>query len=152
MQSYPVAIAQLLTNLVVNALQHAFDAGVGGRLRIRARLEVADDDEIVRLEIADDGRGIDPALAARVFEPFFTTRRGQGGSGLGLYIVNQIVTRQLDGTIALQHGAHDDLDRGAHGDAQGGAQFTIAFPRVARPGAAASRLAHRLSAGGGDAG
>lgn len=138
MQSYPVAIAQLLTNLVVNALQHAFDVGVGGRLTIGARLEVADDDEIVRLEIADDGRGIDPALAARVFEPFFTTRRGQGGSGLGLYIVNQIVTRQLDGSIALQPGA------------QGGAQFTIAFPRVARPGLAASRLPHRLSAGGSD--
>jgi signal transduction histidine kinase len=110
-------MAQVVTNLAINSLQHAFEPGRGGRIVIRATL--LEDDE-VRIEYSDDGHGIDPALRGRVFEPFFTTRRMLGGSGLGLYIVNRIVTRQLDGTIALE------------GDAGHGACFMMQFPRVAR--------------------
>jgi signal transduction histidine kinase len=117
MDSYPVSMAQVVTNLAINSLQHAFEPGGGGRIVIRATL--LEDDE-VRIEYSDDGCGIDPALHGRVFEPFFTTRRMLGGSGLGLYIVNRIVTRQLDGTIALE------------GDAGHGACFVMQFPRVAR--------------------
>lgn len=117
MDSYPVSMAQVVTNLAINSLQHAFEPGGGGRIVIRATL--LEDDE-VRIEYSDDGCGIDPALRGRVFEPFFTTRRMLGGSGLGLYIVNRIVTRQLDGTIALE------------GDAGRGACFVMQFPRVAR--------------------
>jgi signal transduction histidine kinase len=117
MDSYPVSMAQVVTNLAINSLQHAFEPGRPGRIVIRAALR--EDDE-VRVEYSDNGRGIAPALHDRVFEPFFTTRRMIGGSGLGLYIVNRIVTRQLDGTIALE----------AAGD--GGARFVMQFPRVAR--------------------
>jgi signal transduction histidine kinase/purine-cytosine permease-like protein len=115
MESYPLALAQVVTNLVVNSLQHGFD-GPGGQISIEARL--GDGDE-VNLVYTDDGRGIAPALRARVFEPFFTTRRILGGSGLGLYIVNQIVTRQLDGAIALEA-------------AEGGVRFVMRFARVVR--------------------
>ncbi|MBS0447738.1 MAG: histidine kinase [Proteobacteria bacterium] len=119
MESYPVALAQVVTNLAVNSLQHGYPAGKPrGRIAIRATLTDADE---VRIDYRDDGRGIDPALRERVFEPFFTTRRMLGGSGLGLYIVNQIVTRQLDGTIALEPP-----------DAAPGAHFVMHFPRVAR--------------------
>jgi signal transduction histidine kinase/purine-cytosine permease-like protein len=118
MQSYPVALAQIVTNLCVNSLQHAFGPGkTGGRITIRAALR---DDNEVRIDYGDDGRGIDPALHSQVFEPFFTTRRMLGGSGLGLYIVNQIVTRQLDGSIALQRGAEQ------------GVRFVMHLPRMAR--------------------
>ncbi len=118
MDSYPVSLAQVITNLAVNALQHAFEPGRAGRIVIRAGLR-ADDD--VCVAFSDNGRGIAAALHGRIFEPFFTTRRVLGGSGLGLYIVNQIVTRQLAGSIVLQPGSDD-----------GGAAFVLYFPRVAR--------------------
>ncbi len=117
MDSYPVSLAQVVTNLAINSLQHAFTPGRAGRITVRAALR--DDDE-VRIDYSDDGRGIDPALEGRVFEPFFTTNRLLGGSGLGLYIVNQIITRQLDGSIVLEAGAGR------------GARFVMHFPRVAR--------------------
>ena len=116
LDSYPESLALVLTNLIVNALQHAFAAGAGGRISIRA----APSDDEVLIEIIDDGRGIEPAVRDRIFEPFFSTRRMHGGSGLGLYIVNQIVTRQLEGAIALDPGA------------VGGAHFVLRLPRVAR--------------------
>ena len=126
LESYPVALAQVVTNLAINSTQHAFDAErPGGCITVHAH--VGDDDE-VRLELIDDGRGIEPALQARVFEPFFTTRRGAGGSGLGLYIVNQIVTRQLGGTIALE----SEPGRGV--------RFVAYFPRVARRSANVRRM------------
>lgn len=115
MDSYPLSVAQVVTNLVVNAQQHAFMAGAAGCVVIRAVLH----DEQVRLECSDNGCGIDAALRGRIFEPFYTTRRMLGGSGLGLYIVHQIVTRQLDGQIAL------DITAG------GGACFVVRIPRVA---------------------
>ena len=117
MDSYSVSLAQVMTNLAINSLQHAFVPGVGGHIVIRAALR--EDDE-VRVEYCDDGRGIEAGLRGRVFEPFFSTRRTIGGSGLGLYIVNQIVTRQLDGSIDLEDGA------------EGGVRFVMHFPRVAR--------------------
>jgi signal transduction histidine kinase/purine-cytosine permease-like protein len=117
MEGYPVALAQVITNLAVNSLQHGWTPGSGGRIVIAATQP--DDDEI-RIEYSDNGFGINPALRERVFEPFFTTSRVHGGSGLGLYIVNQIVTRQLDGAITLEH------------DAGLGARFTMHIPRVAR--------------------
>ena len=126
LESYPVALAQVVTNLAINSTQHAFDAErPGGCITVHAH--VGDDDE-VRLELIDDGRGIEPALQARVFEPFFTTRRGAGGSGLGLYIVNQIVTRQLGGTSALE------CEPGR------GVRFVAYFPRVARRSANVRRM------------
>jgi signal transduction histidine kinase/purine-cytosine permease-like protein len=117
MDSYPVSMAQVVTNLTINSLQHAFVPDAGGRIVIRAELREHDE---VRIEYRDDGRGIEPALLNRVFEPFFTTGRQIGGSGLGLYIVNQIVTRQLDGSIVL--------DR----DTERGVRFVIDLPRVVR--------------------
>ena len=127
LESYPVALAQVVTNLAVNSMQHAFGGErPGGRITVRAQLD--EDDDAVRLELVDDGRGIDAALQGRVFEPFFTTRRGAGGSGLGLYIVNQIGTRQLDGTISLD----SDVGRGV--------RFVVHFPRVARRSASVGRM------------
>lgn len=117
MESYPVALAQVMTNLLINAQQHAFEPGTRGRIIVRAAMR--DDDE-VSVEVVDDGRGVDAALLHRVFEPFVTTRRAQGGSGLGLHIVNQIVTRQLGGSIELD------------ANPAGGARFIMLFPRVAR--------------------
>jgi signal transduction histidine kinase len=117
MDSYPDSLAQVVTNLAVNTMQHAFEPGQGGCITVSAGLR--EDDEL-QLELRDNGRGIEPALQGRVFEPFFTTSRMRGGSGLGLYIVHQIVTRQLGGSIELLAGASS------------GARFVMRFPRVVR--------------------
>lgn len=123
MDSYPVALAQVLTNLTVNALQHAFTAG--GSIAITARLG---DDDAVQLRLRDDGQGIDAALRDRVFEPFFTTRRMLGGTGLGLYIVNQLVTRQLGGSVVLEAATSR------------GSCFDMRLPRVARQAPDVTRI------------
>lgn len=95
---YPGAISQILTNLVMNSIRHAYRSGETGTLLIRV-IETASDH--LELYYADDGRGIPVEHRDRVFEPFFTTRRSDGGSGLGLHIVSSIVTDTLKGTISL---------------------------------------------------
>jgi ligand-binding sensor domain-containing protein/signal transduction histidine kinase len=97
MDSYPGPFGQVLINFVNNALLHAFDARGGTMTLSAARL----DDERVRIVFRDDGRGIPAEHLARVFDPFFTTRMGQGGTGLGLNIAWTIVTTLLGGTIRV---------------------------------------------------
>jgi signal transduction histidine kinase len=130
MDSYPIALAQVIANLVVNSLQHAFEPGDRtGQITIRGQLHEGDD---VEIEYSDNGRGIAPALAPRVFEPFVTTRRLLGGSGLGLFLVNQIVTRQLNGSLHLDNGAGR------------GVRFSMRFPRIARHAPEVGRMLSAL--------
>jgi len=98
MDSYPGALTQVLTNFVSNAVNHAFGDGVSGSMHLRTR---AAPDGQVELLFSDNGRGIAEPDLKRVFEPFFTTRLGQGGSGLGLSIVYNLVTGVLGGRIEL---------------------------------------------------
>jgi predicted ATPase/signal transduction histidine kinase len=96
--SYPGAVAQVVTNLVMNSLVHAYDEGEQGTLRFEVRPRGTG----VRLLYSDDGRGVAPDVLERMFDPFFTTRRGQGGSGLGLHIVHNLVTQRLAGTVSVK--------------------------------------------------
>jgi hemerythrin-like metal-binding protein len=101
---------QLFTNLILNALQHGLVDGFGHSLRIGARRA----GDRVAIEVEDDGRGMAVDVITHVFEPFFTTRRGSGGTGLGLYICYDIVTNRLGGTIrcdsAPGHGCRFRID------------------------------------------
>jgi ligand-binding sensor domain-containing protein/signal transduction histidine kinase len=101
MNSFPGSLGQVLINFVNNALLHAFDEP-GGRMLLSASTP---EPGRVRIEFSDNGHGIDPAHLARVFEPFFTTRMGSGGTGLGLNIVYNIVTTLLGGTISVESAA-----------------------------------------------
>lgn len=83
-------------HIVVNAVTHGFDGRTNGVIRIEAAAAGADH---CCITLADDGKGMPPEVAARVFEPFFTTCRGRGGSGLGLRIVWNLVTQRLGGSI-----------------------------------------------------
>ncbi len=94
-ETAPGALYQIITNLVVNSLVHAFGTDEAGTIRIAA----ARDGTGVRIDFSDDGCGMEDAVRARIFEPFYTTRRGQGGSGLGMYIVYSLVTQGLQGRI-----------------------------------------------------
>ena len=98
MNSYPGPYGQVLTNLIFNAVTHGFTDRAGGHMLITARrLDV----EQVEITFSDDGSGIPEAIQRHVFDPFFTTRRAHGSTGLGLYIVYNVVTQQLGGRIAL---------------------------------------------------
>ena len=100
MDSYPGALSQVLTNLVINAMVHGFDGIDQGVISILCKLS----DDRVQIIFCDDGRGIPSELLRKVFDPFFTTRRGQGGSGLGLHLVHNLVTSALGGRIDVRSG------------------------------------------------
>ena len=95
LDSYPGVFAQIVTNLVMNSLIHAYEPGEPGRLVFDLKKE----NGRLIFEYADDGRGIAKKHLGKIFDPFFTTKRGQGGSGLGLHIIYNLVTQKLGGTI-----------------------------------------------------
>jgi signal transduction histidine kinase len=92
--SYPGSFSQILTNLVMNSVTHAFIDKKPGQMRIHVRAR-----ETLKITYTDNGKGIDKATQKKIFDPFFTTNRNNGGTGLGLSIVYTIVTQQLGGTI-----------------------------------------------------
>ncbi|MCA1994767.1 MAG: hybrid sensor histidine kinase/response regulator [Coleofasciculus sp. S288] len=95
LHSYPGALSQIVTNLVMNSLIHAYNEEDSGQIHIDFKRE---DDQII-LQYADDGKGISSENLSQIFDPFFTTNRSQGGTGLGLHIVYNLVTQRLKGTI-----------------------------------------------------
>jgi signal transduction histidine kinase len=117
LNSYPGSYGQVLTNLFLNAVNHAFADGRAGTIRFEAKARSSDDIEIV---FADDGAGMTPEVQRQAFNPFFTTRRSEGGTGLGLHIVYNLVTQQLGGRMML------DSKPGQ------GTTFRIIIPRAAR--------------------
>jgi signal transduction histidine kinase len=116
MDSYPGSYGQVLTNLLLNAAVHAFPDGSPGEIAITARPVGAGDVEIV---VADNGVGMSEDVQRRAFDPFFTTRRNEGGTGLGLHIIYNLVTRSLGGRLMLE----STPGRGS--------TFRIALPRIA---------------------
>ncbi len=89
------AFAQIVTNLIMNSLTHAYAPEDEGEIKITIGEEKGD----VIFTYSDDGKGMESNVLTRIFDPFFTTKRGMGGTGLGLYIVYNIVTQQFKGTI-----------------------------------------------------
>lgn len=97
LQSYPGSIHQIVSNLVNNSIIHGFELNSGGTIRISAYSE---GDQLI-LRYFDNGRGLSQLEQQRLFEPFFTTRRGKGGSGLGMSIIHNTITRLLGGRIEI---------------------------------------------------
>ena len=97
--SYPGPLEQVLLNLINNALIHGFEGRERGIIRISARPLSS---EQIELKVSDDGRGIAPDLIKRIFDPFFSTKFGQGQSGLGLSLSSNIVSRLLGGQIEVE--------------------------------------------------
>jgi len=119
---YPGSYGQILTNLFLNAANHAFADRRSGTISISARPRGADDVEII---FADDGAGMTPEVQRQAFDPFFTTRRNEGGTGLGLHIVYNLVTQQLGGRMMLESRPGQ------------GTTFRIIMPRTANGGGTA---------------
>ncbi len=99
MDSLPGPLGQVLINLINNALIHGLDGRSKGEITITATPST--DGQRVSLSVADNGRGIPPEAIPELFKPFYSTRIGQGGSGLGLPIVEDIVCKRLGGSISV---------------------------------------------------
>ena len=115
MDSYPGSYGQVLTNLFLNSVVHAIPDGRAGSVLVEAR-QVRDDVDIF---VSDDGVGMSEEIQRRAFDPFFTTRRAEGGTGLGLHIIFNLVTQQLGGRLAFESRLG------------WGTRFRLTLPRVA---------------------
>ena len=98
LDSFPGAVSQIVTNMVVNSLVHGFEREQAGTIDIRVREEGGE----VAFDYADNGAGMDQEALVKLFDPFFTTKRGSGGSGLGAHILYNLVTGALGGTVRVE--------------------------------------------------
>jgi signal transduction histidine kinase len=119
LDSYPGALSQVILNLIINALDHAFTAEKGGHITVSARPL----DGEVEIAVSDDGKGIPPEDLPHIFERFFSTSRHTGGTGLGLFIVQSLVVGKLKGTVTCESHVGE------------GTIFTIRIPRTVGNGA-----------------
>lgn len=112
--SYPGYWAQIFTNLIQNALIHAYEEQDEGLVLMVLKAQ----GEHFVFQFIDDGKGMEPKTVAKIFEPFYTTNRKNGGSGLGMNILYNIITQKMKGTITVE----SELGKGSI--------FTITVPRV----------------------
>jgi signal transduction histidine kinase len=114
LDSYPGVLSQIVTNLVMNSLIHAYQEEDAGEIHLDFKL----DNKQLILHYCDNGKGIKPEHMSKIFDPFFTTNRSQGSTGLGLHIVYNLVTQKLKGTIQCES------------QVGVGTKFTIKLPTV----------------------
>lgn len=115
LDSHPGAISQIVSNLVMNSIRHGFKEQEAGQLLFT----VTQDKDHVILVYSDTGCGVAPDIRDTMFDPFVTTKRGKGGSGLGLHILHNLVLGKLGGRISYS-------DRNG-----GGVMFEMIFPIAA---------------------
>ena len=128
MDSYPGALGRLISNLLLNAKLHAFDppgSVAQPTLHISAQVLAAD---LIELTVSDNGHGMPREVQRRAFDPFFSTKLGQGGTGLGLSIVHNAATTLLGGSVQLSSQPGK------------GTRFTFKLPRIAPQGVNAADL------------
>ena len=113
----PGAIAQIVTNMIVNSLVHGFEDTNDGKIS----LDVSADNNTIEMRYRDNGKGLSNDDLDKLFDAFFTTKRGEGGSGLGTHIMYNLVTQSLSGHIEAQSKPGDGL------------QYTIRFPMKGKP-------------------
>lgn len=109
------ALSQIVTNLIMNSINHAFAGNEAGLISI----DVTCSGGAIHLVYKDNGCGMDSDNLTKIFEPFFTTKRGQGGSGLGTHIIYNQVTQGLHGSISVSSAVNE------------GIEFRIDFPASA---------------------
>lgn len=114
--SFPGIFAQIITNLVMNSLIHGLEGIEAGEMRITITPEAGG----IQLTYRDNGKGMDANVLEHVFDPFFTTRRSQGGTGLGMHVVYNLVTQTLGGSIECESTPGQ------------GVTFTISMPHLGK--------------------
>ena len=111
------ALSQIMTNLIMNSLIHAFKEGDKGTIKIEAKKN----GNQIYFCYEDDGVGMPINSLKHLFEPFYTTRRNKGGSGLGAHLIYNLVTQGLHGKISVSN------------KTEGGLRFDIEFPDLVSP-------------------
>jgi len=96
----PGSVSHVLQNLLVNAMQHAFKKEIGGKISVSAKL--CSNEREVEICVSDNGKGIAPDVLSNLFDPFVTTNRAEGNTGLGMHFVHQWVTSSLNGSIKVE--------------------------------------------------
>ncbi|MCV2354674.1 PAS domain-containing sensor histidine kinase [Paucibacter sp. B2R-40] len=124
--SYPGPLGQVLSNLVQNAAKHAFGGMAAGHIAISASLLDGPGSAQMLLLVSDDGVGMSEHVMKHAFDPFFTTRLGQGGSGLGLSVSHRLATGKLNGKLSVESRLGE------------GSVFTLRFAQVASDAEASS--------------
>ena len=112
MHSYPGAISQIVVNMLQNSLLHGFDYEQEGEISLRTEHK----ENSALIIFCDNGKGVEENVSHKIFEPFITTKRNKGGTGLGLNITYNLVTQHLGGSIKLDQ------------DYKGGARFVMEVP------------------------
>lgn len=112
-RSYPGPLSQIVTNLLTNALMHGLKDDDAGLIKITAK----SDGPNCEFRFSDNGAGIPAEHLGKIQEPFFTTKRGRGGSGLGMHLVSNIIYQVLKGSLEV----NSELGQGT--------EFIIRFPR-----------------------
>ncbi len=113
-KSYPGVYAQIFTNLLMNALIHGLKDVERGQIVI----DIHKESDYLSVQFFDSGVGIPPEALPKIFEPFYTTNRSKGGSGLGLNVVYNLVTGKLNGKISCSSKLGE------------GTRFTIRVPLI----------------------
>ncbi len=103
-RTYPGAVVHIISNLIRNALIHGFE----GRGKGHIWIEVFENDDRINLLIKDNGNGMDQETLNQIYDPFFTTKRSRGGTGLGLNIVHNMITNILQGSVVCE----SEFDKG----------------------------------------
>jgi C4-dicarboxylate-specific signal transduction histidine kinase len=106
MNSLPGVLTQVISNLIMNSINHAFHDQPTAQIEIEFR-ELED---LVIVEYRDNGCGVEESLHQKIFEPFYTSKRGKGGSGLGLNLVFNLVKQKLKGELTFK----SELDKGVY--------------------------------------
>ncbi|ALZ76249.1 ATP-binding protein [Rheinheimera sp. F8] len=104
--SKPGPINQILINLIMNSLIHAFEHTDHGTISITVKFE----QNRCQIRYKDNGSGVPEHIKKRIFDPFVTTKRGEGGSGLGMHLVYNLVTQALNGKISLESSLGEGVD------------------------------------------
>lgn len=97
--NYPGLFSQVFTNLIMNSIIHGFDDIEEGKINIKVSLK---DNKNCHIIYKDNGKGLDEKTQKNICNPFYTTKKGEGGSGLGMNIVENIITKQLQGTLNIE--------------------------------------------------
>lgn len=103
-RTYPGAVVHIVSNLIRNALIHGFE----GRDKGHIGIEVFENEDMINLVIKDDGNGMDQETLNQIYDPFFTTKRSKGGTGLGLNIVHNMIANILQGSVVCE----SEFDKG----------------------------------------
>jgi len=99
------AISQIFNNLIMNSVIHGFEGIEIGHIKIKISCK----DSCMTIHYSDDGHGIDEESIKRLFEPFYTTKRGEGGSGLGTHLIFNLVHTSLQGKIEVKSKLNEGL-------------------------------------------